>query len=442
MSLWRRVSGWLADDEPTSEATAAPDVERPATKPTDDAPRVVTTPVGHSGRLRPTRLPIEDEQVEAAMRWRLILGNFSDEQLGFDQFDDLTGDDGLAALVNEARHLDVPLGYIYDREYTQRSHRQRSTGPSHGLTIPAWLNRVRVLFPQEARRVIERDALVRYGLTELITDPEILRKAAPNTDLLKAILQFKHMMKGEVLEAAREQVRAVVDALSHDMENACRSALHGATESESRPPVRTFRNADWKKTIRRNLKNWDADRDRLIADQIYYRHRQRNRSDWRVIVAVDQSGSMTDSLIYSAVMAAIFSSLPSVEVHLVLWDTRVVDVTQHVDDPLEVLMGSQLGGGTELLPALSYCAGLITEPAQTLFVLISDWYIWNDREKCLAMAHELTEAGVRGIGLSALDADCRPIYDERFAKQLAGCGWFVGAMTPKQLAEHVAKVFA
>jgi Mg-chelatase subunit ChlD len=279
-------------------------------------------------------------------------------------------------------------------------------------------------------------------MKELVTDPEILRNAEPTEELLKAILQFKHMMKGDVLEAAREVVAAVVEQLAEKLKDDCRSALHGALDPEQRPPQRTFRNTDWRKTIRRNLKNWDGERERLVVDRIFFKHRQRSRSSWRIIVAVDQSGSMTDSLIHSSVMAAIFSSLPSVEVHLVLWDHRVMDVSQMADDPLEVLMTCQLGGGTNMLPAMQYCAGLITEPQKTIFVLLSDWYIFGEQQACLAMAQEMTEAGVRGIGLSALDADCRPIYDEKFARDLAGCGWLVAALTPKKLAEQVGKILA
>ena len=385
----------------------------------------------------------DEEQVEQAIRWRLILGRFSDDRLGYDRLSSCRpSDEALGGLLDEARLMDAPLEYIYDREYAKRAHRQAGSGATTGLSVPMWLNKVRALFPKEAVHVMEQDALHRYGIKELITDPDILRQAEPTEELLKTILQFKHMMKGAVREAAREVIQEVVAQLAQKLRRECRSALHGTIEPNLRPPIRTFRNTDWRKTIRRNLKNFDAERQRLIADRIFYRHRQRQRRTWRIIIAVDQSGSMTDSLIHSAVMAGIFASLPSVSVHLVLWDHRVMDVSNLVHDPLEILMGTQLGGGTQMLPAMKYCAGLITEPARTIFVLLSDWYIFSEQRPCLAMANDMNEAGVVGIGLSALDADCKPIFDERFAKQLAGCGWFVAALTPKQLAEHVGKIIA
>jgi len=398
-------------------------------------------------------------QVEQAMRWRLVLGRFADTRLGLSRLESgvgaaagteggETGTHGesgaseLARRLGEARSMEVPLEYLYDRAFAARSHRAAGTGVSQGLSVPMWLRGVRDLFPVEAVRVMEQDALRRYGLEELITDPDILRRAEPDEALLKTILQFKHRMKGEVLDVAREVVRTVVAALSERLLTECTPSLRGAREPSSRPPLRTFRNADWRKTVRRNLSHWDPEAARLVVERVYFHHRQRTHSPWHIILSVDQSGSMTDSLIHAAVMAAIFAALPAVTVSLVLWDTRVVDLSHLADDPLEVLMSSQLGGGTEMLPALEYCASLVREPRRTLFVLLSDWYIGDNHAPCLARAHALHEAGVRCIGLSALDAACRPVFDEHFARRLAGCGWFVAALTPRKLAEHVGRLMA
>lgn len=388
----------------------------------------------------------DSAQIEQAMRWRLILGRFSDDRLGYQRLQGGMGAEGaggdLSGLLSEARRMEGPLEYLYDREFAKRAHRQAGAGGGGGLSIPAWLGQVRKLFPEEAVHIIEQDALSRYGMKELITDPEILRDAEPTEDLLKAILQFKHMMKGDVLEVAREVVRQVVAQLADKLLNDCGPALHGVIDPDQRPPQRTFRNTDWRKTIRRNLKNYDPEADRLVVERIFFKHRQKLKSAWNIVIAVDQSGSMTDSLIHSAVMAGIFASLPAVDVKLVLWDHRVMDVSHLVTDPLEILMGCQLGGGTQMLPAMQYCAGLVTDPTRTIFVLLSDWYIFGEQDQCLAMAHQFNEAGMTCIGLSALDGECRPIYDEGFARQLAGCGWFVAALTPKKLAEHVGKILA
>jgi len=181
---------------------------------------------------------------------------------------------------------------------------------------------------------------------------------------------------------------------------------------------------------------------RIVPERIYFRHRQHERAHWRIIVAVDQSGSMLDSLIHSAVMAAIFAGLPAVTTHLVLWDHRIFDVSPLADDPLEVLMSCQLGGGTRMLQALQYCAGLVTEPERTILVLLSDFHVWDEANACIEAARELAAAGVHGIGLPALDERGRAVYDERFARELADAGWSVGAMSPRRLAEHVARWLA
>lgn len=394
-----------------------------------------------------------DPRVDKAMRWRLVLGSFADDHLGAaavaaagaraPEPDPAAAPDGAASLAQrlaEAEPLEQALAYLYDREFAQRAHRQAGAAPGAGVAVPTWLGQVRRLFPREASQVIERDALVRYGLTELVTDPRILRDTEPTLDIARAILQFKHLMPPDVLAAAREVVRRVVDQLAETLGAQCRPALAGGYDPYAPPPRRSARNVDWPRTIRRNLARWDGERRRLGVDRVSFRHRQRSHGRWRVIIAVDQSGSMLDSLIHSAVMAAIFAALPSVSAHLLLWDTRVVDVSEHVRDPLEVLMGSQLGGGTELLPALERCAALVTEPDRTILVVVSDWVLFRDHEACLRLAGELHEAGVRCLGLCALDTDARPVYDEAFARQLAGRGWRVAALTPSKLAEQVGRL--
>lgn len=389
--------------------------------------------------------PTPDRRVDAALRWRLVLGKHADEALPLEEpdGDGSPGTEGagdLADRVQEAEQLDRTLEFIYDREFAKRAHRQAGSGDGHGgLTVPAWLSGVRTLFPREAVEVLEKDALNRYGLHELVTDPDVLRDAEPSPDLLKAILTFKHKMHGEVLEVARQVVRVVVGQLSDALRSECAPALQGGADPELRPPPRTWRNVDWHRTIRRNLRRWDPEEQRLGIDQVRFRHRQKGRGHWRIVFAVDQSGSMLDSVIHAAVMGAIFAALPSVTCHLVLWDHRVVDLTHLVDDPLEVLMQTQLGGGTQLLPALQYCAGLVSEPDKTLIVVLSDWFLYGEGAACLELASELHDAGVRCLGLCALDTDARPVYDEAFARRLAGVGWHVAALTPAKLAEQVAR---
>lgn len=375
--------------------------------------------------------------VDAALRWRLVLGRHAEAPLP------MKPTEGAPEGAGEREEaLDDALEFLYDREFAQRAHREAGTGFGKGLSVPRWLDQVREIFPVEAARVLERDALHRYGLEELVTDPEVLQRAEATPELVKAILTFKHRMTAPVLEQARRIVREVVATMRADLEADCLPALTGAPGDPRVPPARTYRNVDWHGTIRRSLDRWDPDRGRLVPERVRFHHRQRGRSPWRVVIAVDQSGSMLDSLIHASVMAAIFATMPSLTVHLVLWDHRVVDVSHLVEDPLAVLMGSQLGGGTRLVPALRHCASLITEPHKTVLVVVSDFFLFGESDAALTLCRELHEAGVKGLGLCALDTDGRAVFDETFARRLAAAGWSVAALTPKRLAEHVGRLLA
>lgn len=375
------------------------------------------------------------DAIDAALRWRLVLGRHAEAPLPLRPTEDGGDPEG-----ERQEALDEALDFLYDREFAQRAHREAGAGFGKGLSVPRWLDQVRELFPVEAARVLERDALHRYGLEELVTDPEVLERAEATPELVKAILTFKHRMSEPVLEAARRIVREVVATLRAELEADCLPALTGALGDPRVPPARTYRNVDWHGTIRRSLDRYDPERQRLVPERVRYHHRQRGRSPWRVVIAVDQSGSMLDSLIHASVMAAIFATMPSLTVHLVLWDHRVVDVSHLVDDPLAVLMGSQLGGGTRMVPALRHCASLVTEPHRTVLVMVSDFFLFGESDAALALCRELHEAGVKGLGLCALDTDGRAVFDETFARRLAAAGWHVAALTPRHLAEHVGRL--
>lgn len=372
------------------------------------------------------------DPLRAALRWRLLLGPHAEAPLPVG-----AGGPGEGRAAVER---DRVLSWLYDRENATRGHRRAGLGGGEGLSVPTWLRGVRTLFPREAVEVLERDALMRYGLTELVTDPEILRSLEPSLDLVGVILAMKDQMTPEVRAEARKIVRQVVEALGAKLRREVAPALFGASDPSRTRAVRTFRNADWVRTIQRNLRHYDVEEQRLVADRITFRHRQRARPAWRIVLAVDQSGSMVDGMIHAAITAAILATMPSVSVHLVLWDDRFVDLSDKVSDPLEVLLASQLGGGTNLYPALRYCADLVTEPERTVLAVISDWFVYDAVEPSLALARELATEGVRCFGFCSLGADARSAYDERFARRLADAGWWVGAVTPRQLAEQIGRL--
>ena len=369
---------------------------------------------------------------EQLNRWRLILGKQAGAQISFE--------DG-AALENGISCFDLEdaLDFLYSREYGEDVRREGGTGASQ-LTAATWITKIRRLFPKETVEILERHALERYQLKELLTDREVLEKLEPNRELLKTILQLKHLMKGEVLDAARRIVKKVAEEIEEKLRRDIRRSLLGSLDRNSASPVHSARNLDVKKTIRRNLAHFNPEKKKLMVEQVYFSSRTRKYSQWRVVIAVDESGSMLDSVIHSAVMAGIFARLPMLDTRLVIFDTQVVDLSAHLDDPVDTLMSIQLGGGTNIAGALQYCETLIENPHRTMVVLVSDLCEGGSVSGLLSVSRGIVESGARLICLTALDMEANPAYDRRTAGWLADIGAFVGAMTPEALGDFMGQV--
>jgi len=371
---------------------------------------------------------------QALIRWRLVLGRYAQKQIKPGQS---------AAMQRMERALD----FLYGREYEGRGVRGRDRldgkkGPgsldASQLSVPQWLNEVRHLFPRDTAEIVEKHALERYELTELLTDKQTLEKLEPNQDLLKMLLQFKGKMKGDVLNLAREIIRKIVEELKEKLAREVRQSFSGRLNRFRNSPLRISQNFDWKGTVRRNLKNWQPDRKALVLEQLRFFSRQRRQMPWSIILCVDQSGSMVDSVIHSAVLAGILAGLPALNVKLVVFDTSVVDLSQYLDDPVEVLMSVQLGGGTDIGQALCYCEKLIETPSRTILALISDFCEGAPAGRMFGAVKRLKESGVNLIGLAALDQEALPFYDTQTAGKLAALGMDITASTPKQFAQWLA----
>jgi hypothetical protein len=373
---------------------------------------------------------------DALTRWRLVLGAGAEQALG-------------CTLGGTDAARDRALGFLYDREYrSERNVRgagEATEGRSAGLgdsalTVHEWINQIHELFPRRTIERVERDALHRYKIDEMVTNPGLLARAQPSLSLLKAVLHTKHLMNQEVLALARQLVRKVVEQLMEKLARPVQSVFLGARDRRRRSFLKVARNFDPRQTVRRNLASFDPASARLFIRTPYFFSRSRRQTDrWQVIVLVDESGSMADSVIHAAVTAAIFVGIPCLKTHLVLFDTNVVDVTDHAGDPVEAIMKVQLGGGTDIGGAVSYAAGLIDNPRKTIVVLITDFYEGGPAERFLGVCKALLEGGTTLLGLAALDQACRPTYDRHMAERLAEMGAHVGAMTPGELAEWVAQ---
>lgn len=365
-------------------------------------------------------------------RWRLVLGRYAKKRLAAGLTGDGVGD-----------RMEAALEYLYGREYESRDLRP-DLGPgslddSHP-TLVGWLGEVRELFPRETAEVIEKHALDRYGLVELVTDPETLERLEPSEQLLKTLLALKGHLGAEVLEVARRIIRQVVEELRRRLEMEVRQAMSGRLSQHRHSPVQIAANFDAAGTIRRNLKNYDPERRQLVLGELRFFERNARRLPWDVIICVDQSGSMAGSVIHSAVMAGILSGLPTFRVRLVVFDTNVVDLSDQVEDPVEVLMRVQLGGGTDIARALRYCSQLVEHPDRTVMVLVTDFCEGGPPGDLVRVVAELAEARVRLLGLAALDGEAHPFYDRAMAQRLADRGMEIAALTPGQLANWLVEV--
>ena len=374
---------------------------------------------------------------DAAKRLRLVLGRFADPALGRP----LDGDEGMS-------DVDRHLGYLYDRAYSQgRGMRPgpRSAGlGASTLETPDWIAHLRDLFPKECLEVVERDALQRFGMTELLRDPAALEAVEPSEQMLKLIVQFRSQIPPEGREQARRIVDAVVKDLHRKLQLSVRPALTGALDRQRTSRLKIAANLDAWRTLRANLKNARATEGlegafTLGIDKLLFHARKRRHASWRVILLVDQSGSMLDSVVHAALMGAIFASVPEIDFRLVAFDTTVVDLTSIAHDPVEVLFSVQLGGGTLIERAVAYAATQVSQPRNTIVVLLSDFFEGGPPQQLYARVKDLIDSGVKVLGLAALNSSGEPEYDRQVAATLVALGMPVAAMTPLRLAEWIGQ---
>jgi Mg-chelatase subunit ChlD len=376
------------------------------------------------------------DNILAVNRWRLVLGSGSERSLDF-----VGSSDEVGRFMDMEQLLDYLYGNAQGDDVRRDECRQGGTEDSR-LTAAKWITRVRQLFPKSAAEVMQRHALEEFGMTELLTDKKILESMKPDMQLLKTVIQLKHLMHGEVLETAKRIARQVADELREKLENTTRRGITGRLDRSQRSPVRSYRNIDMKKTIRRNLKNYDTDREQLVLQEVYFGSRIKKYNKKTVIIAVDESGSMLGSVIYSAVMAQIMAGMSFADVRLVIFDTNVVDLSSEAEDPAQVIMSIQLGGGTDIGKALGYCETLITAPHETCVICVTDLFEGGSRSRLLNTVRSIIGSSAKLSFLTALDEEAEPVFDRDLGQKLADMGAFVGALTPDRLGEYIGSLFA
>ncbi|WIG58066.1 MAG: Mg-chelatase subunit ChlD [Ktedonobacterales bacterium] len=336
----------------------------------------------------------------------------------------------MPGLSAEEAAMDDALAALYDEE---RSAGLGGSSPR----VARWLGDIRQYFPTSAVRVMQKDALERLNLTQMLMEPELLQTVEADVHLVATLLSLSKVMPDKTKDTARQVVRKVVEELERKLANPLLQAVRGSLNRATRTSRPRAGEIDWDRTIRANLKNYLPDRQTIIAEKLVgYGHKRSSLRD--VVLCVDQSGSMATSVVYSGIFGAVLASIRAIATRMVVFDTAVVDLTDDLHDPVDLLFGTQLGGGTDINRALAYCQQIITRPAQTILVLITDLYEGGNEKEMLKRAADLIGGGVKMVCLLALNDQGTPSFDSGNAAKLANMGCATFSCTPDLFPDLMA----
>ncbi|MFV0254322.1 MAG: VWA domain-containing protein [Beutenbergiaceae bacterium] len=351
-------------------------------------------------------------------RWRLILGK--------------AGADALpVALTADDRKRDQTLDALYSGQ------RKGGLGPS-SPKVSQWLGDIRSYFPSSVVQVMQADAMDRLGLRELLLEPEMLAAVQPDMSMVTTLLGMGQAIGEQSKESARAVVRSVTDELEQRLASQTVQAVTGALNRSARTRRPRPGDIDWNRTIAANLKHYQPEHNTVIPERLIGYARRSQRVERHIVLCIDQSGSMAESIVFSSVFGAVLASLRSVRTSMVVFDTEVVDLSEELEDPVDVLFGVQLGGGTDINQALGYCQSLIENPADTIFVLISDLYEGGIAEEMLRRSRQIVDSGATMVALLALSDSGAPAFDREHAAALASVGVPAFACTPDQFPDLMA----
>lgn len=362
--------------------------------------------------------PTDEDVTDRMTRWRLVLGDPTDQDSALGRIE-LSADD--------QKRCDA-LSALYGSKRLGRS------APNVGR----WLGDIRGYFPSSVVQVMQQDAMDRLGLREMLLEPEMMRSVQPDVSMVSTLVGLGRAIPEHSKETARQVVRVVTDQLQERLAARTVQAVTGALDRASRTRRPKFRDVDWQRTIAANLKHYLPEHHTVVPERLVGHARRHTEIEREIILCIDQSGSMAESIVYSSIFGSVLASVRSVRTHLVVFDTEVVDLTEELTDPVDVLFGVQLGGGTDINGALAYCQGLIQRPRDTVLVLISDLYENGIADEMLRRAASVVGSGATMIALLALSDSGRPSYDAEHAAALAGIGVPSFACTPDLFPDLMA----
>ena len=355
--------------------------------------------------------------MDRLQKWRLVLGEKADPE-------------GQVALNTGARGMDKVLDALYD------SDRQGNLGSS-APNVNRWLGDIRRYFPSPVVQIMQRDALTRLGIQKMLLEPELLESMEPDIHLASMLLSLSKVIPVQTRETARAVVRKVVEALEKRLRNPLRLAVEGSIHRATRNRRPKLQEIDWHRTIQANLRHYQPELRTVIPARLIG-HGRKGQQLRHIILLLDQSGSMAESVVYAGIAACVLASLRSVKTDIIAFDTAITDLGEYLHDPVELLFATQLGGGTDINKALAYGQTLIRQPADTILVLISDLYEGGNTEELLRRCAVVKASGIQFITLLALNDKGAPSYDHHIAGQLAAMDIPAFACTPDQFPSLMA----
>jgi hypothetical protein len=367
---------------------------------------------------------------ERARRWRLVLGGGE-------------ADGTATRLDRDDTRIDAALGALYDRGEERgrggavRGRRVGGLGRS-APAVSRWLGDIRRYFPVPVVQVLQRDAVERLDLTHLLLEPELLAELEPDVHLVSVLLELNRLLPEATKDTARQVIGEVLEDLRQRFADRTRVAVTGALARAARSRRPRPADIDWGRTIRANLRHWLPEQRTVVPERLigYGRHSPSLARD--VVIALDQSGSMADSVVHASLFACLLARMPALRTSLVAFDTAAVDLTDSLDDPVDVLFGVQVGGGTDIGNALGACQRLITRPPETLLILVSDLFEGGDVDVLRNRVRALVRSGVTVLILLALSDDGAPVANHHEAATLASLGAHVATCTPDRFPDVLA----
>ncbi len=367
------------------------------------------------------------ENTQILKRWRLILGEESQQRM-----DEMGG----IALSEEELLMDSALSQIYGSNSGQGGSGGKTGGKGRSSpNLSRWLGDLRSLFSPMEVRVIQNDAINRCGLKQLLFEPEMLDTLEPDISTGALLLTLKDQIPTKAKENARAYIAKIVEELNRRLADDIKRSVTAAINRREHSPIPSAAALDYKMTIRRNLRCYDPERKLLLPERFYFFERASRSGSRTVILDIDQSGSMGESVIFSSIVGCILASMSSLKTHIVAFDTVVNDLTEKCADPVDLLYGIQLGGGTDIEKSIAYCQGLVSQPDKTTLFLVTDLYEGGNRAGLIRRLGELKESGVNVVVLLAISDSGSPCYDSNIAQKVAELDIPCFACPPEKLPE-------